>query len=101
MASEFEKWEQGKLLTGSVFNVKQGELVCSCMSPELAAKIIREHNENDGLRRRIHIIEHHNQWFERCESGWCNPSADCNPALGYWKANEIATPQRGKDGETV
>lgn len=31
---------------------------------------------NLGLRRRIHILEGHNQNFERCESGWCNP-CDC------------------------
>lgn len=27
-----------------------------------------------GLRRRVHQLDQHNQHFERCESGWCNPS---------------------------
>jgi hypothetical protein len=26
-----------------------------------------------GLRRRIHVLESHDQHFERCESKWCNP----------------------------
>lgn len=26
-----------------------------------------------SLRKRIHLTEKHNQYFERCESGWCNP----------------------------
>lgn len=38
--------------------------------------------EKEGLRRRIHFLEKHNQWFERCESAWCNPDPSNNPALG-------------------
>jgi hypothetical protein len=34
------------------------------------------------LRRRIHQIERHNQFFERCESAWCNPVAGNDPAAG-------------------
>jgi len=41
-------------------------------------------DEMKGLRKRIHQLEGHNQWFERCESGWCNPSPSCNPALGIY-----------------
>lgn len=32
-----------------------------------------------NLRKKIHLTERHNQWFERCESAWCNPSADNDP----------------------
>lgn len=39
-----------------------------------------------GLRKLIHHLERHNQWFERCESGWCNPSDDWNPANGIFLA---------------
>ena len=35
-----------------------------------------------NLRKRIHMLEKHNQWFERCESAWCNPSNDNDPAAG-------------------
>ena len=44
-------------------------------SPDQLVTIIR------GLRRRIHMLECHNQHFERCESAWCNPADDANPAL--------------------
>lgn len=40
-----------------------------------------------GLRRRIHLLERHNQHFERCESAWCNPSEDNDPA------KELGTPE--------
>jgi hypothetical protein len=33
-----------------------------------------------NLRRRIHNIEQHNQYFFRCESAWCNPSDDNDPS---------------------
>lgn len=33
-----------------------------------------------ALRMRIHFAEKHNQHFERCESAWCNPSPDEDPA---------------------
>lgn len=33
-----------------------------------------------NLRKRIHNSEQHNQYFERCESAWCNPSQDNDPA---------------------
>lgn len=33
-----------------------------------------------ALRRRIHYVEGHNQYFFRCESGWCNPDEKCDPA---------------------
>lgn len=35
-----------------------------------------------ALRKRIHVLEGHNQYFERCESAWCNPTEKDNPALG-------------------
>lgn len=39
------------------------------------------------FRKRIHLLEQHNQTFERCESGWCNPSetrtfSDCDDPAG-------------------
>jgi hypothetical protein len=36
--------------------------------------------QQSELRRRIHFAEKHNQHFERCESAWCHPSADNDPA---------------------
>lgn len=35
---------------------------------------------NTELRRRIHLIERHNQHFERCESAWCQPDPTNDPA---------------------
>ena len=50
------------------------------------------------LRRRIHLAEKHNQHFERCESAWCHPSADNDPATeaaaGREKANAPWPPGR-------
>jgi hypothetical protein len=42
---------------------------------------------NAALRRKIHIVEGHNQWFERCESAFCHPDerAFGNPALTAFK----------------
>lgn len=40
------------------------------------------------LRRRIHMAEKHNQMFERCESAWCRPSADNDPAREAAKGRE-------------
>jgi hypothetical protein len=37
--------------------------------------------ENRGLRRRLHSVERHSQHFDRCESAWCHPGTDSNPAL--------------------
>jgi hypothetical protein len=36
--------------------------------------------QNLGLRRRLHQSERHNQYFFRCESAWCHPSVDNDPA---------------------
>jgi hypothetical protein len=43
-----------------------------------------------ALRKRIHHLEGHNQYFFRCESGWCNPSSDKygNPSLETLKQLE-------------
>lgn len=32
------------------------------------------------LRKRIHFLERHNQIFERCESAWCHPNSNNDPA---------------------
>lgn len=36
----------------------------------------------DILRKKIHFTERHNRIFARCESAWCHPSRDCDPACG-------------------
>ena len=36
---------------------------------------------NLGLRRRTHMLQEHNQHFERCESAWCHPDASNDPAM--------------------
>jgi hypothetical protein len=33
-----------------------------------------------NLRLRIHALEKHNQFFARCESGYCNPNKEADPA---------------------
>ena len=45
---------------------------------------------NAGLRKYVHHKEKHNQYFFRCESGWCNPSTDQfgNPAMESLKQLE-------------
>jgi uncharacterized protein (DUF3084 family) len=48
---------------------------------KLRAMVERLSAEALGMRRRIHNIEQHNQWQERCESAWCNPDEKSNPAL--------------------
>ena len=56
-----------------------------------------------GLRKRIHQLEGHNQHFERCESGWCNPSADCNPARGMFGLHTAlpASPKEAAGSEVI
>ena len=46
-----------------------------------------------GLRRRVHMLEAHNQHFERCESAWCNPGPDNDPA------SELGKPDKWPFGE--
>jgi hypothetical protein len=36
-----------------------------------------------GLRKRIHVLEHHEGDFETCESMWCNPVEGINPAINF------------------
>lgn len=36
-----------------------------------------------GLRRRIHVLEHHEEEFENCKSTWCNPLEGINPAINF------------------
>lgn len=52
-----------------------------CTAPTEAEYIAEQAIEIRGLRRRVHLLEGHNQHFERCESGWCNPGLDSNPAM--------------------
>ena len=40
-------------------------------------------DELEGLRKRIHFLEQHNQYFFRCESSWCHPTETDNPALVF------------------
>jgi len=53
--------------------MSKGEALCQGLGVTLM--------ENTGLRKRIHDIEGHNQYFFRCESAWCHPSEGTNPAL--------------------
>jgi len=46
-----------------------------------------------GLRRRVHMLEAHNQHFERCESAWCNPGPENDPA------SELGKPDKWPFGE--
>lgn len=46
----------------------------------LREQVAEMERDDVTLRRRIHQIEEHNQFFERCESGWCNPDAAADPA---------------------
>lgn len=68
------------------------------LTPEAAAEPVRVENLRDleilGLRRRIHMLEGHNQWFERCESAWCNPSVGQfnSPAIEGARAYLADTP---------
>lgn len=59
--------------------------VCSCGERIADEAIILR-----GLRRRIHVLEAHNQHFERCESLWCNPNGTLSsgPAGDYNPAYE-------------
>jgi hypothetical protein len=52
---------------------------------------------NAQLRRRIHFLEGHNQSFFRCESGWCNPGEDADPALYNLKVMESCLHELKKD----
>lgn len=61
-------------------------------------KLVAElRRESAGLRRRVHYIEGHNQYFERCESAWCNPASDSNPALESVK--QLEEIKRGLESE--
>jgi hypothetical protein len=55
----------------------------------LVTNLVREGIANRSLRYRLHRVETHNQWFERCESAWCNPSFDKDPALVYTPENSV------------
>ncbi len=45
------------------------------------------------LRRRIHLVERHNQFFERCESLHCNPrGTTSSPVFGNEATEYLAIP---------
>lgn len=70
-----------------------GKFTVELVTPLFEQRIKELEVEREGLRWRIHFLEHHNQWFERCESAWCNPSADNHPAVGYkagTRTNELS-----------
>lgn len=46
-----------------------------------ARAVAKDSQRELTLRKRIHALELHNQWFERCESAWCNPSPDNDPSF--------------------
>lgn len=46
-------------------------------------------DETTGLRKRIHFLERHNQYFERCESAWCHPTEKDNPAIGVMNGLQV------------
>jgi hypothetical protein len=51
-----------------------------CATRDMDERMAEAEALNLELRRRIHFVEKHNQYFQRCESAWCNPSADNDPA---------------------
>lgn len=62
-------------------------------APDSAHPITQDsQSEIIGLRKRIHFLEGHNQFFERCESAWCHPSSDNFPALEAAKGTLGAMP---------
>jgi len=60
---------------------------CLATLRSLVAKLSEEADTlkkaNLGLRFRIHQLEHHRPRFHACESAWCNPVEDWNPALQH------------------
>lgn len=48
---------------------------------ELTQHIGNLRQANLNLRIRIHELEHHRERFHACESAWCNPAEDWDPAL--------------------
>ena len=74
--------------TAKMFNEILDELEAILSQPgETAAPPDRE---TQGLRMRIHCLERHNQHFFRCESAWCHPSKDNNPAMEFGLNPDIA-----------
>lgn len=74
LAASQAKCERLRAAAGGAENALRWKLLTGCASPEEAGKIILQ------LRRRIHFAERHNQMFERCESAWCQPGPDDDPA---------------------
>lgn len=52
-----------------------------------------ERKRNLTLRKRIHCAESHNQYFERCESRWCNPAPPL--ACGGYEIHDPADEAHG------
>jgi hypothetical protein len=48
---------------------------------ELTRQMDNLRQANLNLRVRIHELEHHRERFHACESAWCNPVEDWDPAL--------------------
>ena len=63
----------------------------------LFAEVSATDMEIRGLRRRVHIIEGHNQHFERCESAWCHPEGWKGP--GDSPAIETGRPDVWPNGD--
>ena len=57
----------GILGQGAVLNIAR-ELLHSRERVIQLERALREY------RLKVHNLEAHNQWFERCESQWCHPS---------------------------
>jgi hypothetical protein len=89
--------------TSAVEPARTCALDCSCRADTAISEATAQKDEqikalktaNDGLRRRIHQLEKHNQHFERCESSWCNPSPGEPPTyysdVARWLSHEVAT----------
>lgn len=46
----------------------------------------------ESMKLKIHVCDRHNQHFERCESAWCHPSSDNDPAKDGYVAALAAKP---------
>ncbi|HXJ11756.1 MAG TPA: hypothetical protein VNH19_05730 [Candidatus Limnocylindrales bacterium] len=72
-------WTLGPVKHGGMAWYVNEAAVKLALFPRLRSENAKQAASNKGLRLRIHMLEKHNQHFERCESGWCNPSEQGRP----------------------
>lgn len=79
-------------LCGSHHADALGSPECLSKTAERIAALMREsvalRLANGNLRLRIHQLERHATQFEACDSAWCNPAEDWDPAVDT-KANAV------------